>query len=489
MKEKSATDELTKLSEFKATRNEWFTKEEKKKMSRKTTSKVQAEEGSSSQLKKKRQKKVVETMLVDEPEENVERDEDPVSPTMEQVLKDINYGLGTGETAGEEGDDVEKSSSDSELDETERWKKLRIKLKSKPIPQPPSEPQQSPPQQSVPDPIQSPPKQPSPSKQPSPPPSSPHLRISTPTHEQPVITSPHILQTPPTTQPHVHTTPGSSSLKDFPPIPENIRLEDIGDFNFLTDDVVKRLQKKVEEVIVENKRLVDREKKLEGRVKTVEAENSSLLKKEEKARRDEQNEYFKQKNKELESINAKKEHELYMINKVLENLIKKPVEQRFEEIELEEVRARRKAEIEAEMMNKGKGVQVEDVSEVTERAIVLSVVPESSTLNPCPISAVSGVFDEDVDIDDVVDDDDEEEDEEEDDEEVNKGIKVTEASTEENVDDYLHDDANEEPENAESEGEHDDTKNVDEYNDHVSRLILRLEHGMKMNSSLILKKN
>ncbi|KAM0035709.1 hypothetical protein Hdeb2414_s0015g00449671 [Helianthus debilis subsp. tardiflorus] len=201
--------------------------------------------------------------------------------------------------------------------------------------------------------------------------------MSTPTHDHPIITSPHILQTPPTTQPPVQTTPGSSGLKDFPPIPENIPLKDIRDFNFVSDDVVKRLQKKVEEVLVENKRLVDREKKLEGRVKTVKAENSSLLKKieadqadidilkvriakleeeEEKARRDEQNEYYKLKNKELEAINAKKEHEMYMMNKVLENLIGKPNEQRFQEIELEEVRARRKAENEAEMKNKSKGV-------------------------------------------------------------------------------------------------------------------------------------
>ncbi|KAJ0447905.1 hypothetical protein HanRHA438_Chr17g0817941 [Helianthus annuus] len=193
---------------------------------------------------------------------------------------------------------------------------------------------------------------------------------------------------------------------------------------------------------------------------------------------------------------------MYMMNKVLENLIGKPVEHRFEEIELEEVRARRKAEIEAEMKSKGKGVQVEGVSEVTERAIVSTIVPGSPIQNPCPISSVSGVFDEDVEIDDVVDDD------EEDDEEVRKddaddvystsshddddgnddnddndqgsiGIKVTEASTEENVDDYLHDDANEEPENAEGEGDLDDTKNVDESDDHMSRLILRLEHNVE----------
>ncbi|MFS7987652.1 hypothetical protein Hanom_Chr11g01025411 [Helianthus anomalus] len=49
MKEESATDEFTKLAEFKETRNEWFTKEEKKKRSGKRTPKVQAKEGSSSQ--------------------------------------------------------------------------------------------------------------------------------------------------------------------------------------------------------------------------------------------------------------------------------------------------------------------------------------------------------------------------------------------------------------------------------------------------------
>ncbi|MFS7919321.1 hypothetical protein Hanom_Chr03g00211371 [Helianthus anomalus] len=167
--------------------------------------------------------------------------------------------------------------------------------------------------------------------------------------------------------------------------------------------------------------------KLMKHVKSVQAENSSLLKKveadqavidilkvriaeleEEKARRDEQNEYFKLKNKELEANNAKKEHEMYMMNKVLENLIGKPVEQRFEEIELEEVRTRRKAEIEAEMKNKGKDVQIESVTEVSERAIVVSEPtedPETSILDPCPISSVSGVFDDDVFDDDVEVDD------------------------------------------------------------------------------------
>ncbi|MFS8033664.1 hypothetical protein Hanom_Chr17g01572221 [Helianthus anomalus] len=468
---------------------------------------------------------------------------------MEQLLKNIDYGLETEKATGEEGAmkkrahliqrlmklNVGKSGDDDDdlyipspehvqevqTPSSEGRKKssarkrvvsptvrtLKIKLIPKPAPEP---------QQTIHDPIHSPPKQPSPPHQQSPQ-SSPQLRMSTPTHEQPIITSPHILQTPPTTQPPVQTTPGSSSLKDFPPVPENIALEDIGDFNFVTDVVVKRLQKKVEVVLVDKKKMEDREKKLEDRVKSVEAENSSLLKKiaeidilkvgiaeleEEKARRDEQNEYFKLKNKELEDNNAKKEHEMYMMNKVLENLIGKPVEQRFEEIELEEVRARRKVEIEAEMKNKGKGVQIESVAEASERAIIVSEPtedPETSILNPCPISLASGALDDDVFDDDIEDDDEEEEDDilkddaedvysasgddnddgNDDDDKGSIGLKVTETSNEEKIDEYLHDDTNEEPENAESEGELDDTEKDDENVDHVSRLIILLEHGVE----------
>ncbi|KAM0012573.1 hypothetical protein Hdeb2414_s0051g00752111 [Helianthus debilis subsp. tardiflorus] len=73
MKEASYAHELKILESFKESRNEWFSKEEKKKKSRKSTPKVQAEERSSSQPKK-RQKKNVETMLVDEPDE-----EEPVT--------------------------------------------------------------------------------------------------------------------------------------------------------------------------------------------------------------------------------------------------------------------------------------------------------------------------------------------------------------------------------------------------------------------------
>ncbi|KAJ0766220.1 hypothetical protein HanPI659440_Chr08g0313011 [Helianthus annuus] len=335
-------------------------------------------------------------MMVDEPEEdetgvNVEEDQDRLSPETERLMKDLDDTLEVEKAAGEKVvDDKEKSSSnaeESDIDaETERWikenydprdrvkqkkrkrsaddddetyvptpehvqgvqtppsggrkkstsrkhvvspavRKLKITLKSKPIQEPPNQPPSPPPepQPQSPQHLQSPQ-------------SSPQLRISTPIHEQHVITSPHILQTPPTSQPPVQTTPGSSGFKDFPPIPEEITLEKLDDFSFVNDDHVKKLQKKVEEMLVEKK-------KLEDRVKSVESENSSLLKKidadqadidilkvriaeleEEKARRDEQNEYFKLKNKELEANNAKKKHEAYMMMKVLENLIGKPIE-------------------------------------------------------------------------------------------------------------------------------------------------------------------
>ncbi|MFS7911667.1 hypothetical protein Hanom_Chr02g00120781 [Helianthus anomalus] len=261
--------------------------------------------------------------------------------------------------------------------------------------------------------------------------------------------------------------------------------------------------------------MMNKEKKLEKRVKTVEAENSSLLQRvesdrseidilkvkvaeleEEKARRDEQNKYFELKNKELEAAKAFKEHKIYMMNKVLESLLGKSVEQRFEEIQVEEVCARRQAEIDAEMKNKGKGI--EGVSDVSERSIVPVTVLESPVQNPRLIAVVSGIFEEDVLLDDVIE---EEEDIEEDDEEEevdedktddaddvfsasshcddndddgdqgSTGIKVTEASKEENVEDYLHDDVNEEPEDATGEGENVDEQNVDKR----EKLILRLE--------------
>ncbi|KAM0043108.1 hypothetical protein Hdeb2414_s0010g00337391 [Helianthus debilis subsp. tardiflorus] len=401
-------------------------------------------------------------MLVDELEEDeadadVEREQGRLSPESTQLLKALKESFATEKAVGEEGDNEEQSSSisESEIDETECLKRIRadiekekqlkrkrreekdddlyipspehsqdvqtppssggrkksnarkrvvtpkvakrlkILLKNKPIQEPNQPPEPSPPQSP---PHQSPPPQqpypiPSPPKQPSPPHSSPQPRISTPIHKQPIITSPHILQTPPTTQPPVQTTPGSSTFKGFPQIPENVHLEDWR-FQFCEHELVEADQADIDIL----------------KVRIVQLE-------EEKAWRDEQNEYFKLKNKELEAINAEKEHEMYMMNKVLESLIGKSVEQKFEEIQLEEVRARRKAEIEAEIKDKGKSVQVEGVSNVTERAIVPAIVPESPVQNPYPISSVSEIFDVDVEDDNVNDD---EVDGEEDDDDVKK---------------------------------------------------------------------
>ncbi|XP_022014349.1 rRNA-processing protein EFG1-like [Helianthus annuus] len=249
----------------------------------------------------------------------------------------------------------------------------------------------------------------------------------------------------------------------------------------------------MEEVLVENKKLVDRETKLEKRVKFVEAENSSLLKKveadqaeidilkvkvaeleEEKARRDEQNKYFELKNKELEAAKAMKEHEIYMMNKVLENMLGKSVEQRFEEIAVEEVRARCQAEIDATMKNKGKGV--EGVSGITERSIFPSSFSESPIQSPRPIY-VEEDDDEEDDNEDKKDDADDvfsassHSDDDDDDGQGGTCIKVTEASNEENVEDYLHDVVNEEPKDATCEGENVDDQNVDKR----EKLILCLE--------------
>ncbi|XP_035842227.1 glutamic acid-rich protein-like [Helianthus annuus] len=374
MKEAGYADELEILEKFKDTRNEWFVKEEKKKKSRKSTPQVQAEEGSSSQPKK-RQKKNVETMLVDEPdeEEPVTNVEENQESDIDDVLKNIDYELEADKVVDEgvgADEDKSSSSSESEIDETEHSQT---------------------------------------------PPSGGRKKASA---RKSVV------------------SPRAARKKLILRLPKrNIGLDEIGDFGFANDEQVKKLEKKMDDVLVENKRLVDREKILEMRVKKVESENKSLPKKieadqteidilkvkvaeleEEKARRDEQNKYFELKNKELEAAKAMKEHEIYMMNKVLENMLGKSLEQRFVEIEVEEVRAKRQAEIDAVMKFKGKGVEG---SEITERSIVPSTVPESPIQNPRPISAVSTIFEEYVLLEDVINDegDDEEDDDEEDDEE------------------------------------------------------------------------
>ncbi|KAJ0604464.1 hypothetical protein HanHA300_Chr02g0050161 [Helianthus annuus] len=318
---------------------------------------------------------------------------------------------------------------------TSKITKPKIVLKKKPSKEPskpPTPPPESTPHQS---PIQSPPhqtppRQPTPQRQPSPfqltPPHSPQqIHTITPSQETALLTSQEIFKTPPPTQIPVQLTPGSSGHKTFPTVPEN--LQDIADFGFANDEQVKKLQKKMDDVLNENKRLAaenkkvaDREKILEMRVKRLESDNKALLKKidtdqteidflkvrvaeleEDKTRRDEQNKYFELKNREFEAAKALREHEFYMLNKVVENMLGKSIEQKFEEIQVEDLRTKREAELDAQMKDKGKGV--ESSFAVEERSIVPSLV--DVLLEDDPV--------EGDDVDDEDDDDDEEDDDDE----------------------------------------------------------------------------
>ncbi|XP_022042033.1 glutamic acid-rich protein-like [Helianthus annuus] len=382
-------------------------------------------------------------------------------------------------------------------------------------PTPPQSPIQTPPRQPTPPQQSSPPKQPTPPRQPSPIHHSP-LHHSPPSPQQTLLTSQEIFQIPPLTQGQL--TPGSAGYRNFPNVPSNLNVsfDDVGDFDFANTSQVKNVEKKVDEVIAENKKLaaenkkvIDRERILEMRVKKLEIDNKELVKKidsdqseidilkvriaeleEEKARRDEQNEYFKLKNKELEATKVFRDHEFYMLNKVVESMIGTSVEQKFEELQVEELRAERQVKIDEQMRDKVKGV--EGSSAVTERSIVPSMVVE----NPEPISAVSGLFEDYTLLDELIGDSDEEDDDEEDEEEDEKdekvystsshgsgkddddddaqggtGLKVTEASTEKNVDDLMNDSVNEESGGADRQGESGDAQNVQQ----AQKLILRLD--------------
>ncbi|MFS8034198.1 hypothetical protein Hanom_Chr17g01578411 [Helianthus anomalus] len=124
-----------------------------------------------------------------------------------------------------------------------------------------------------------------------------------------------------------------------------------------------------------------------------------------------------------------------------------------------------------------------------ERAIVPSIVPESSIQDPCSITSVPGDEDDEEDDDDNLKDDayevysvhsDDDDDGNDDDYQGTSGIKVTETSNEENIDDYLQDNANEEPENASGEGGgHHNVEKVDETVDKSTCLILCLEHDVE----------
>ncbi|XP_022024903.1 protein SETSIP-like [Helianthus annuus] len=457
---------------------------------------------------------------------------------MEDVLKNIDYELDSDKAVDVtqkekvddniEGDDKvgarKRIVSPKIKKVTPKITKPKIVLKKKPSkvpsrpPTPPPEPTLH--QSSIQSPShQTSPRQPSPPKQPTPPRQPSPLHLSPP-REQPFLTSQEIFKTPPPTQIQIQLTPGSSGHKTFPTIQEN--LEDIGDFGFANDEQVNKLERKMDDVLNENKilaaeskKVADRERILEMRVKKLESENKSLLKKidagqteidilkvrvteleEEKTRRDEQNKYFELKNKELEAAKALKEHEFYMMNKVIESMLGKSIEQKFEEIQVEEVRAKRQAGIKALMKDKGKNA--EGSVAVAERSIVSSLVIE----NPIPISSIASIFEEDVSLEDLAGNDNDEEDDEEDDEEGGDdeegdddekvfsasshgsdddnnddddqggtGVTVFEASKEQNVDDYMNHEANEETEGAEGEGEHGDDQNVDQ----VEKLILRIE--------------
>ncbi|XP_022031003.1 bromodomain-containing protein 4-like [Helianthus annuus] len=244
-------------------------------------------------------------------------------------------------------------------------KKKTTKETKKP-PTPPHEP--TPPQS----PIQSPPRQPTPPQQPSPPKQPTPPRQPSPLHHSPppqqtLLTSQEIFQTHPLTQGQL--TPGSTGYRNFPNVPSNLNvsLDDVGDFDFANTSQVKNVEKKVDEVIAENKKrtaenkkVMDRERILEMHVKRLENDNKELVKKidsdqseidiskvkiaeleEEKTRRDEQNEYFKLKNKELEAAKAFRDREFYMLNKVVESKLGTSVEQKFEELQVEELRAER----------------------------------------------------------------------------------------------------------------------------------------------------
>ncbi|XP_022040089.1 transcriptional regulator ATRX homolog [Helianthus annuus] len=277
MKEAAYADELKALEEFKTTRNDWFVKEPRKR-GKKVTPKSQEGEGSSSQPKKK-QKKVAKTLLIDEPEVEepvVNVEEDPYAD-IDQVMLNVDDLVSEQAANVEaekekviddvEGDDVNKStkssssSSDEEIDETkslrriqeatEKEKQLRKRKRQEkddasydPSPEHVSESQS---------------------------PSSGKKK----TGARKKIVSPKIRKvTPKITKPKI-------VLKKKP-----FKEQNIGDFGFANDEQVKKLEKKMDDVLnenkivaVESKKVADREKILEMRVKKLESKNKSLQKK------------------------------------------------------------------------------------------------------------------------------------------------------------------------------------------------------------------
>ncbi|XP_021991309.1 uncharacterized protein LOC110888075 [Helianthus annuus] len=215
------------------------------------------------------------------------------------------------------------------------------------------------------------------------------------------------------------------------------------------------LEKRIDEVIAENKKWVDeckrifeREKSLAGKVQRSEGENKVLELKievdqteidvlkvqvseleEEKSRRESENEYYKLKNKELMAAKALHEHKFYMLNRVVESMLKTSVEQKYEELKLEDLRAERKAEVERQMKEKGKAV---------EGSSVMSIVPSMVVDNPVPISSVPCITEEEIQSPKLI---------------GGSGVRVTEAAKEKVVEDLLNDTVNEESGEAGGKGE------------------------------------
>ncbi|XP_022031498.1 intracellular protein transport protein USO1-like [Helianthus annuus] len=246
---------------------------------------------------------------------------------------------------------------------------------------------------------------------------------STPPRHQ---TPPHLFGTPPIAQ----AQPGSSSRGLA--IPHD-NLLDV-DFDFANNSQLLKLEKRIDEVIAENKKLAseckkiaEREKSLAGKVQRLEGENKVLALKikvdqteidvlkvrvseleEEKNRRESENEYYKLKNKELMAAKALHEHKFYMLNRVVESMLETTVDQKYEELKLEDLRAERKAEVERQMKDKGKGV---------EGSSVMSIVPSMVIDNPVPISSVPGIVEEEIPSPKLIGGEEEEDDEDDDEEE------------------------------------------------------------------------
>ncbi|XP_035830851.1 intracellular protein transport protein USO1-like [Helianthus annuus] len=435
MKEAAYAEELKVLAEFKNTKNEWYVKETGRRR-RKATPIVQQGEGSSSKPRKK-QKKAATISLIDESEEDnpvvtaekeqvAATEDDPfntdvlfdtdVLETGPEIVADVNKVVNV-ESQKEkekivediEGDDVDKSttssssSSDDGIDEIESRKRIQEEIETEKL-------------------------------------LRKRKRQEKDDDDVYVPSSEHVLGSQ--SSPRVRKKAGGRKkvvspkiVKATPKIKDN--LLDVGDFDFANTSQVRNVENKVEEVVAENKRLAvenkkvsDREKALEMRVKKLEIENKELVKKidseqseidilkvkvaeleEEKARRDEQNEYFKLKNKEFDAAKALRDHEFYMLNKVVESMLGTSVDQKFEELQVEELRAERQAKIDEQMKDKGKGV--EGSSAVTERSIVPPMVVD----NPEPITAISGLFEEETHLEELMGNSDDEDDEKEDEKE------------------------------------------------------------------------